>query len=113
MRPSILTFTDGGCGLSNQHHLGRAHTALPNVPQATTAFRNAIQLYRVMGNRRWEAIVLTDFGRMLRDAGHPGMAHATLRTALRDIAGSRATTWRPNCPHRSSPAQGYRQKLLS
>ncbi len=66
----------------NQHHLGNAYAGLANTTRSTRAFRESLAMYRAVGSRRWEAVVLTDFGRMLATAGHPGFARNMWETAL-------------------------------
>jgi DNA-binding SARP family transcriptional activator/tetratricopeptide (TPR) repeat protein len=63
-------------------HLAQAYAQLRDFPNSTRAFRQAIAIYREHGNSRWAAILLNEFGTMLAEAGHPGIAHAMRRTAL-------------------------------
>jgi DNA-binding SARP family transcriptional activator len=66
----------------NQHHLGNAYAGLGESARSTRAFRESIGMWRAVGSRRWEAVVLTDFGRMLQDAGHSGLARRMWEAAL-------------------------------
>lgn len=66
----------------SQLRLGHAYSQLRDFPNATHAFRLAISVFRTFGSRRWEAIVLVDFGKTLTDAGHPTIARAMWRRAL-------------------------------
>jgi DNA-binding SARP family transcriptional activator/tetratricopeptide (TPR) repeat protein len=66
----------------NWHNLAKAYCHLRDYPNATHAFRQTISIHRARGNRRWEAIVLADFGSMLAEAGHPKIAHAMHQMAL-------------------------------
>lgn len=67
---------------SNQIGLGRAYAALGDARHATAAFRKAVSTYRLLNNRRWEALVLTDLGKVLGTAGHTGMARQVWEAAL-------------------------------
>jgi tetratricopeptide (TPR) repeat protein len=66
----------------NQHHAGRAYAGLGDIRRSMRAFREAISLYRGLGNRRWETLVLVDLGKMLHQAGHPGLARGILEDAV-------------------------------
>ncbi|WP_168211478.1 AfsR/SARP family transcriptional regulator [Actinosynnema sp. ALI-1.44] len=66
----------------NQHGLGLAYAGLGDVPRAVRAYRTAISFHRAAVNRRGEAIVLTDLGKVLNAAGHPRIARAVLTSAM-------------------------------
>jgi DNA-binding SARP family transcriptional activator len=66
----------------NQYHAGRAYAGLGDTRRSMRAFREAISLYRGLGNRRWETLVLVDLGKMLHQAGHPGLAQGILEDAV-------------------------------
>jgi DNA-binding SARP family transcriptional activator/tetratricopeptide (TPR) repeat protein len=66
----------------NQHHLGRAYAGLGRISLSAKAFRESVARYRHLGNRRWAAIVLTDFATMLNKANHPTLARTMWQEAL-------------------------------
>jgi tetratricopeptide (TPR) repeat protein len=66
---------------SNQVDLARAYAALGDIPRATRAFRGAVNSYRALRNRQGEAVVLTDWGKLL-SPDHPGIARGMFSAAL-------------------------------
>jgi hypothetical protein len=42
-------------------------------------------MFQQLGNRRWQAVLLDDLGRVLSDAGHPLLALECWRAALADM----------------------------
>jgi DNA-binding SARP family transcriptional activator/tetratricopeptide (TPR) repeat protein len=65
-----------------QHHLGTAYLAVGELRNAVHALGQATREYRAMGNRRWEAYVLTDLGKTLQQTGHTRLGNTLLETAL-------------------------------
>ncbi|GAA0903907.1 AfsR/SARP family transcriptional regulator [Virgisporangium aurantiacum] len=61
---------------SNQRHLGLAYLALRRYRQSLRAFGEAIRMYRLLNNLRFEALVWVDIGRALFLVGHQGLAQA-------------------------------------
>lgn len=66
----------------NQHNLGLAYAGLDDTPRAVRAMRTAITMHRTTANRRWEAAVLADLGKVLDTAGHPRIARGVLTSAM-------------------------------